>query len=242
MAEILKSSTLGNSKRRLLSTFPSPIVEEVGSHSKDSDIEISDDSKLKTSRRELELIFAEEISEIKETAYSDSFSKGYEEGKQAATEDFEIQKLKWENSIKQTGQVLDEKIEEIETLINAMKEGFSNALKSIEPFAVSIAYSALTQLLGQSEGYRERLAQQVGHAIDQFGRDMPKKILLNKSDMELLQSLEKLKPWMDKFISQESMERGGCIIEAGPRSLDASLIEQLNNFRQLLLRLDQSEE
>lgn len=238
MAEILKSTTFESSKKRMLST-PSQNTEK--ENVSVEDIEIKSSSKSILSKSELREVFADEINEIKEIAYSESFNKGYEDGKQAATEDFNVRKDKWEEKIVARENELVEKIQNMEDLFESINGATASALKSLEPMAVSIAFAALTQLLGHSEAYRDRLAQQVDHAIAQFGRDKPVRILLNKLDLELMRSFEKLAPWADKFVGQEEMERGSCVIEAGPRSLDAGLIEQLNVLRQLLLQLDEAE-
>lgn len=193
-------------------------------------------------KAELQLAFAEEIAELKEATYDESFSKGYEDGQQAAQEDFLIQKEKWEKQANSKERELDEKNGALEKLLINMQRAIDDALNDVEPVAVAIAFAGLTQLLGQSENYRERLAQQVRHAIDQFGHDSPTRILLNTKDAELLRTIDRLHTWTDRFVQEETLEPGSCIIEAGPRSLEASLMAQLKILRQTLLQLSEADE
>ncbi len=191
-------------------------------------------------REELEATFADEILELKEAAYDGAFSKGYEEGRLAAEEDFKIQKDKWQKDAERKQLELDDIIEKLDEVLTNLQSAVDDALNKMEPAAVAIAFAGLTRLLGESEHYRERLAQQVHYALEQFGHDTPTRILLNPSDILRIKSIEKLDSWSEKFTQEASLKPGSCIIEAGPRSLEASLNEQLAILSQTLLKLSQA--
>lgn len=191
-------------------------------------------------KAELESVFAEEISDLKEAAYDESFSKGYEEGRQAAEDDLKTQKDKWHESIEKKELELDNAIAALTEVLDSFQQSVDNALENIKPAAVAIAFAGLTRLLGESEQYRERLAQQVHHALEQFGHETPTRIFLNPDDVQILKSIERFDGWSDKFTQEASLKPGSCIIEAGPRSLEASLTEQLNMLSQTLLKLSQA--
>jgi flagellar biosynthesis/type III secretory pathway protein FliH len=240
MVDVLKASVPVT--RRLLgdTSAPSSNVNQAISTAAQETVEAS--VQQDKTKAELQLAFAEELNELKEETYDESFSKGYEDGQLAAQEDFNNQKEKWQKIATAKEQELDQKIDALDKLLSNMQSAIDDALTTMEPAAISIAFAGLTQLLGQSENYRERLAQQVHHAIDQFGHDSPTRILLNADDAEMLRTIERLQTWSDRFVQEETLEPGSCIIEAGPRSLEASLMIQLNILRQTLLQLSEAKE
>lgn len=208
-----------------------------------SDIEVVEADYVNVPNRtkaELELVFAEEISDLKEAAYDESFSKGYEEGRQAAEDDLKIQRDKWYESIEKKELELDNTVAALAEVLDSFQQSVDSALENIKPAAVAIAFAGLTRLLGESEQYRERLAQQVHHALEQFGHEAPTRIFLNPDDAKILKSIERFDSWSDKFTQEASLKPGSCILEAGPRSLEASLTEQLNILSQTLLKLSQT--
>lgn len=233
MAEKLRIEEPVFTKRKLgIGTSSSEVYEAV-------DVEVSLDLPRKT-REELEALFAEEISELKEDAYDEAFSKGYEEGKLAAEEDLKIQKDKWQEEARKKQVVLDDTIATLGEMLASFQESTADALENMKPAAVAIAFAGLTRLLGESDQYRERLAQQVHHALEQFGHETPTRIFLNPGDIALIKGIEKLESWSEKFIQEASLKPGSCIIEAGPRSLEASLNEQLTILSQTLLKLSRA--
>lgn len=191
-------------------------------------------------KAELEAVYAEEISELKEAAYDESFSKGYEEGRQAAEDDFKIQQDKWQEQIKKKELELDNTITALTEVLDSFQQSVDGALQNIKPAAVAIAFAGLTRLLGESEQYRERLAQQIHHALEQFGHETPTRIFINPGDAKILKDIERLESWSEMFVQEASLKPGSCIIEAGPRSLEASLIEQLTILSRTLLKLSQA--
>ena len=190
-------------------------------------------------KAELEAAYAEEISELKEAAYDESFSKGYEEGRQAAEDDFKIQQDKWKEQIEKKELELDNAITALAKMLDSFQQSVDGALQNIKPAAVAIAFAGLTRLLGESEQYRERLAQQVQHALEQFGHETPTRIFINPDDAKILKGIEQLDSWSEVFVQEASLKPGSCIIEAGPRSLEASLVEQLTILSRALLKLSQ---
>lgn len=191
-------------------------------------------------KAELESVYAEEISELKEAAYDESFSKGYEEGRQAAEDDFQIQKDKWQEKIEKKELELDNTVAALAEVLDSLQQSVDSALQNIKPAAVAIAFAGLTRLLGESEQYRERLAQQIHHALEQFGHEAPTRIFINPDDAKILKSIERFDNWSEIFVQEASLKPGDCIIEAGPRSLEASLLEQVNMLSRALLKLSQA--
>ncbi len=233
MAEKLRVEESAFPKRKLgIGTSPS-IAHEV------IEAEVNTPDLPNRTREELEAVFAEEISELKEAAYDEAFSKGYEEGKLAAEEDFKIQKDKWQEDARKKQVELDNTIATLDEVLTSFQESTDDALENMKPAAVAIAFAALTRLLGEPEQYRERLAQQVHYALEQFGHETPTRIFLSPGDITLLKGIEKLDGWAEKFTQEASLKPGSCIIEAGPRSLEASLNEQLTILSRALLKLSQ---
>ncbi len=231
MAEKLRVEESAFPKRKLgIGTSPSVAHEVIGA-------EVNTPDLPHRTREELEVVFAEEIAELKEAAQDEAFSKGYEEGKLAAEEDFKIQKDKWQEDARKKQLELDNTIATLDDLLASFQESIDDALENMKPAAVAIAFAGLTRLLGESEQYRERLVQQVHHAMEQFGHETPTRIFLNPNDISILKDIEKLNSWAEKFTQEASLKPGSCIIEAGPRSLEASLNEQLVILSKTLLKL-----
>lgn len=191
-------------------------------------------------KAELEAVYAEEIFELKEAAYDESFSKGYEEGRQAAEDDFKIRQDKWQEQIEKKEVELDNTITALAEVLDSFQQSVDGALQNIKPAAVAIAFAGLTRLLGESEQYRERLAQQIHHALEQFGHETPTRIFINPGDAKILKDIERLDSWSEMFVQEASLKPGSCIIEAGPRSLEASMVEQLTILSRTLLKLSQA--
>jgi flagellar biosynthesis/type III secretory pathway protein FliH len=191
-------------------------------------------------KAELETVYADEISDLKEAAYDESFSKGYEEGRLAAEDDFKIQKDKWQEQIEKKEVELDNTITALAGVLDSFQQSVDSALQEVKPAAVAIAFAGLTRLLGEAEQYRERLAQQVHHALDQFGHETPTRIFINPDDARILKGIERFDSWSEIFVQEASLKPGSCIIEAGPRSLEASLVEQLDVLSRTLLKLSQA--
>jgi flagellar biosynthesis/type III secretory pathway protein FliH len=235
MAEKLRIAESALSPRKLATAPASAILLD----NNDADeTELADvPNRTKT---ELEAVYADEISELKEAAYDESFSKGYEEGRQAAEDDFKIQKDKWQEQIEKKELELDNTITALVGVLDSFQQSVDGALQNIKPAAVTIAFAGLTRLLGESEQYRERLAQQVHHALEQFGHETPTRIFINPEDAKILKGIERLDSWSEMFVQDASFKPGSCIIEAGPRSLEASLVEQVSILSRTLLKLSQT--
>lgn len=191
-----------------------------------------------TLSRQKELLaqtFATELEELREEARSDGYLTGYESGKTDAEAHVATQRTQLEQQFLDAQTAVTKEAEQLAELFDNMSAGYRVALADLEPAAVSIAFEAITRLLGSAEHYSSALPVLVKNAIEQFGMEQALRIHISETDRELLLAAPELAAWHGLLQIDKQLPPASCVVEAGPRSLDASLLQQLDAIRQCLL-------
>lgn len=179
--------------------------------------------------------FAAELAELREDARSEGYLAGYEAGKADAVEHY-AEKTR-ELTAQHDSKLVELRtcIEQLSTLKTAIETDYQRKLQSVEPAAVAIAFAGITRLLERPDAFQTMLASIVRDAIATFGQQHPLTITVAEADAALLRSVADLQPWTEALVTNAHLARGSCVVDCGPRSLDASLLTQLDQLRHVLL-------
>jgi flagellar biosynthesis/type III secretory pathway protein FliH len=198
---------------------------------------------LEKRRADLASAFADELAQLRREAHD----QGYEEGYNAAFANVDAivstteTKLKAEYAERLNG--LSETIGRLKALMNGLDTAHRALFEEVEPIAVEIGFACLTQLLGQADGYRHLLVDLVANAIKQSAeRQDCMRILMQSDDAALMREAMKDAPLASRIVEDTSLACGSCLVQAGPHSLDASLMLQVEALRACLARIHKQQE
>lgn len=222
MSELLKQASVAPIRRLVTDSLP-----KVAAIAPD----VSQDTKAS-----LAAAFAEELAELKEEARSDGYLAGYESGASDAAAHFaeKVRELTAEHKAKQAE--LDAQVKALAALHDVLQTDHQRALMALEPQAAAIAYASVCQIAGEGASLEALLNAAVQHAVQSFASASSTTISLAEQDAELFLSKSELASWHSQIRADKRLARGSCIIEAGPRSLDASLLTQLDQLRHVLTK------
>jgi flagellar biosynthesis/type III secretory pathway protein FliH len=189
-------------------------------------------------RHELAAAFADELAELRESVRT----LGYREGRElAAAECAETlsdarESLQAEYSAR-LGE-LAATAANLQALSDRLDTAVGTALADLEPLAVEIAFTSLVQMFGRAEHYRAVLADLVSHAIDGVcQQNAQMRVLMDPHDAALMRDALDGNAWVERIVVDPALSPGSCVVELGPRCLDASLTRQMDALRQRLLQI-----
>ncbi|WP_018864369.1 FliH/SctL family protein [Thioalkalivibrio sp. ARh3] len=166
---------------------------------------------------------AAEIEEIEEQARQNGFEVGYAEG-------HEIGKQEAEKAARaKSDKKLRETVATLESLAGGLTDPLAEATDQLEPELLALTVALARKVLNAELTTRPELIERVLHkALEQLpGRHQEVRVHVHPEDRALLddyaQSLDARVHW----IADSNLARGGCRVEAGAASVDASLERRL---------------
>ena len=221
MSELLKHTALA-AGRKLIADMP-------------GNVEVTPIPTQAERKLQLASMFTEELAELREEARSDGYLAGYEAGKTDASAYFLRKEQDLVDKHARQSEELASMISSVANLKTSLEAAHQQALTQLESTVLAIAYASVTRLLGNTDAFQTALTLIVRQAIETFGQQHPMSVSLAEADAVLVQESPELQPWLNHIVADKRLERGSCIIECGPRSLDASMLTQLTQLRQTLL-------
>lgn len=187
-------------------------------------------------KSDLAAAFSAELAELHESARL----RGYQEGKANASQEIAACVRSYEDDIRAEylGRLasLEEAATSVRLLMERLDGEYRAALADLEPIAVEIAFTALTQMIGRAERYKELLSDLVNHAFGMVGRKRDAlQVVMASSDLAILSETEGAS-WVGRVVPDEALPPGSCVIEVGSRSLDVGLMQQVEALRLCLLK------
>ena len=179
--------------------------------------------------------FADELAALREEARSEGYLAGYEAGNSDAAEHFLQKERELLDKHSKQSDELAAVISALSTLKMSLEAAHQQALTKLDSTVLAIAYASVARMLGNAEVFQSALALLVQQAIETFGQQHPMSICMAEADAALMQNCPELQSWLTHIVADKQLERGSCIIECGPRSLDASMLTQLTQLRETLL-------
>lgn len=222
MSELLKQASTAPTRRLIseqlpgMATAPMPTVD---------------------TKSALAAAFAEELSALEEEARSDGYLSGYEAGSSDAATHYAEKERQLDAQHQAKQAELDAQIRSLSALHDSLQSDYAQAIKQLEPHAAAIAYASICQIAGNAETFEALLKEVVHHAIQSFAANSGVSVALAERDAALMLAQPELANWHAQIRSDKNLARGSCIVEAGPRSLDASLLTQLDQLRQVLTKV-----
>jgi flagellar assembly protein FliH len=168
--------------------------------------------------REAELL--EETRLAREQAVNEGYRDGFEHGSRTAQE------------------ALDDKRHALETLLGSAHASLHGQISGLEDVIVSLAFEALSKILGAALHDRDGVRAVVQEVIGRAKNAEPLTIRVSPSDYYLLvQDQVSLQPHNPKLavVPDERVGMGGCLVETSGGTLDGRLETQLQLLKEALL-------
>ena len=185
----------------------------------------------------LSVAFAVELSELKEEARSEGYLAGYDAGASDAAAHFAEKERELAAQFQTKKAELEAKIQSFSALHDALQVDYTKAIAQLEPQAAAIAFASVCQIAGNAAAFEALLKEVVQHATQSFAANADVSISLAELDAALVLAEPSLSNWHAQIRSDRGLARGSCIVQAGPRCLDASLLTQLDQLRHVLTKV-----
>ena len=127
----------------------------------------------------------------------------------------------------------------VESALSALEQAHEAALTNLQTSVGEVAFAAVCRLVGQKAGSQEFVLDLVEHTCAQLRGDVMATARLHPRDIhtlrELLQDRElRVRSLELKVVPDESIELGGCVIEAASGQYDGGLESQLRRLHAVL--------
>jgi flagellar assembly protein FliH len=126
-----------------------------------------------------------------------------------------------------------------ERTLHSLEKAHDSAVAKFESSVGEVAFAALCRMLGQGVASQAFVLEQVARTCEQMRGEVTATARLHPRDIEtlgeMLQGQElRLPPLSLKVVPDESLELGGCVIEAASGRFDGSLEGQLRRLHAAL--------
>jgi len=178
------------------------------------------DEGLRPARR---LPTAAEIEAIEEQARQNGFEAGYAEGHEVGRQ--EAEKAARAKADKQ----LRETVAKLESLAGGLTDPLAEAADQLEPELLALTVALARKVLGaELETRPERIEQVLHQTLAQLpGRHQEVRVHVHPDDRSLLEEYAQSLDARVHWVADTNLARGGCRVEAGAASVDASLERRL---------------
>jgi len=183
------------------------------------------------------------------TGYEAGFEAGRVEGHKAGLEagrEAGREAARQENAQRSDAlhEALAERVTRLDRLIAGMQEAIEKRLQAVEADLVELVHGTVCRILGEVTAGRSGIRALILQALAQFSSRTLQSIRVSLHDYTLLQADP---VWREhaagsalsevQWLPDERVARGGCIIVTAEGSLDARLEVQLQQFRDVLLKV-----
>lgn len=203
-------------------------------------------------RREPDLAAATRDAAVEEAltrGHEAGIARGLEEGRrQGLEEGREAGRRAVERNAESAARAIAERLATLDTLLASLPAELSRRLEGAEDDMVALCHAAVCRILGERLATREAVVETVREALRAAGcgphlhaaAPAPLAIHVHPRNLELLRSDERIAVWLGpaheglRWVADEAMQLGGCIVSTGEGSLDARLETQLAALRDVL--------
>ena len=178
-----------------------------------------------------------------EKGYAEGLSKGVEEGKrqgfeqgfsQGRKEGFVEGKSEGRRLIEERYKSILENAEKHLGELERLKKAFEERIRSVEEILVDSIILAVKKLFFVIPE-RDMVLGMVRECVERLSEDQKAKIRLNPKDYKLVEGHIDV-PSFVEVVPDESIRRGGCVVELETGSVETSLKERLEEFEEIVLK------
>ena len=180
---------------------------------------------------EYRLPTAAEIAAIeeaaRETGYQTGFDQGYREGRERAVREAEVAACEAQ---KRADAELGAAVAALEDIARALADPLAGAIDTLEPELLSLVTTLARQVVLAELVTRPELVQTaLRRALEQLpSRKQPLRIRAHPLDCALLEQHRQEPPETVAWLPDDTLTRGGCVVESGPSRVDATLERRLH--------------
>lgn len=182
--------------------------------------------------------------------YEAGFARGLEEGRrQGVGEGREAGNRAVEQASRAAAEAAADRLARLDALLSRLPAELARRLEAAEDDMVALCHGALCRILGDEHSRPDAASQMVrqavreacrGSALHRDGR-APLAIHVDPRALESLRADERLAAWLDqaggaRWIADDRVRAGGCIVTSGEGTLDARLETQMAALRQVMLQ------
>lgn len=185
-----------------------------------------------------------------QSGYQEGFELGLREGRHAGiTEGRNAARQELEKEIRAVKESAAARLTQLDQLLAAFPAQIRQSLEAAEDDMVALCHEVICRILGEQMKARDGIANGVRQAVrTAASSSMVKGIVrihVHPHDVALLQEDEGLADWLRqqcetnsgvRWVADEQVQIGGCVIHTAEGTLDARLDTQLAALRQLLLQ------
>lgn len=171
------------------------------------------------------------------TGYQEGYEKGLKEGSARGLETARLKALAEQEA-------LAECLKRLEQLMAALPAALKARLEEAEDDMVALSHAAMCRMVGEALAPREAVAALVRHTIQHYLGENLVSVHVHPKDLEVLQGNETLAAWLAqrqgarqdvvRWVADERVTLGGCIVSTTEGSLDARLEVQWEALREWL--------
>ncbi|MDW5298749.1 MAG: FliH/SctL family protein [Sedimentibacter sp.] len=182
-----------------------------------------------------------EIAELKKRGFEEGYNAGMEIGKNKGYEEgYELGKLKITEKLNKQNKTKEKEITNmLEEIENKKENIISTYERGLSKLAIDIAEKIIRQKIELQGNIVTRIIESV---IKDYRNEEWVKVYISskddaksiRADKDLIQSLSKISNDVKIEVSEE-LEEGSAIVETPEGIVDASIITQLNNLKEMVL-------
>ncbi|HET7369349.1 MAG TPA: FliH/SctL family protein [Gammaproteobacteria bacterium] len=194
-------------------------------------------------REELKQLFADELAALANEARTDGRKDGIRDAEKKAAEQLTALRNELDEAHQARMAELEAFATKLQTMIDAVRQERSACAREAEALAVEIASAATLKMLGESAQSRTLLPRLVHAALRELDPAQSLRIRISPADHAgLPTSLTDGLPKDIELIADAKLTPASCVVDHRRGHLDASLLTQLDAFRETLLDTYQLEE
>lgn len=170
-----------------------------------------------------------DIEEVK-VRVQDAYNQGFADGQETTAATFKTQIQRHHDWLKN-----------MDSVVNELRSQYASEIESLEDTVVKLSMLAAENILGREAGANSEIViEQVKKAIRSLDEDKVFKIHIHPENIEILESVkseltgDKSQIKDVEIVSNESVGKGGCILETSAGMVDARLKTQLEQLEKSL--------
>ena len=185
-------------------------------------------------------------------AYEEAHRSGHAEGRQAGLQEGRAEGLRIGEAAgkKAAQQAVAQRIAALDGLLAALERQTEMQWRLLEDDAVEAVFSAVCRILGERALSQESAGEAVRAVLAQMRGRTVLTVRAHPQDVEQLNANRDLADYLSqrqaktevKWLADERIELGGCILDSAEGSLDARLETQLSRLREVLLQTRRARE
>jgi flagellar assembly protein FliH len=169
----------------------------------------------------------ERIKEIQEKGYKEGYDLGLADGREKAFQDAQVE--------------FAERLGSLDTLLHSIEDQRRQILVDNEEQFITLLFQIAKKISMRDLGeHREAVVEILQHLVEEMNADEKITAHVNQADLTFInaineksnQKIEKIKKI--KFLEDDRITPGGCVMETGFGSVDASVEERVERAWQLL--------